>query len=120
MRWKSLIRTNLCASSYYQDNPSLRRVLDHLRDGVGVGTLRAEFSDIVNSLLFTDTYMLLADFDDYCRAHRCIERDYSDSLVWNRKSLVNIAHAGWFSADRSVAEYSDNIWNLSRLDGEIL
>lgn len=107
-------------SSYYQDNPSLRRVLDHLRDGVGVGTLRAEFSDIVNSLLFADTYMLLADFDDYCRAHRCIERDYSDSLVWNRKSLINIAHAGWFSADRSVAEYSDNIWNLSRLDGEIL
>ncbi|NLG53028.1 MAG: glycogen/starch/alpha-glucan phosphorylase, partial [Clostridiales bacterium] len=107
-------------SSYYQDNPSLRRVLDHLRDGVGVGTLRAEFSDIVNSLLFADTYMLLADFDDYCRAHRCIKRDYSDSLVWNRKSLINIAHAGWFSADRSVAEYSDNIWNLSRLDGEIL
>ncbi len=102
-------------SSYYQDNSALRRVLDHMRSGVGVGALRAGFSDVINSLLFTDTYMLLADFDDYCRAHRCIERDYSDKNLWNKKSLVNIAKAGWFSADRSIEQYSSLIWNISKL-----
>ncbi len=101
--------------SYYQNNPSIRRVLDHMRDGLGKGSLHASYGDLVQSLLLTDTYMLLADFDDYCRAQNQISTEYSDKLSWNRKSLCNIAFSGRFAADRSIKEYADRIWGINPL-----
>lgn len=100
---------------YYQNNPQLRRVLDHIRDGIGVGVLRNSYPDIVNSLLFHDQYMLLADFDSYCRAHDKIYAEYGDRLLFNKKSLINIANAGRFAADRSIGEYADNIWHIKKV-----
>ncbi len=100
---------------YYQNNASLKRVLDHIRDGIGVGVLRHSYPEIVNSLLFRDQYMLLADFDSYCRAHDKIYREYADKELFNRKSLINIAHAGRFAADRSIGEYADNIWHIKKV-----
>ncbi len=101
---------------YYHNNPQLRRVLDHIRDGIGVGVLRGSYPDIVNSLLFRDQYMLLADFDSYCRAHDKIYAEYGDTELFGRKSLMNIANAGRFAADRSVSEYADNIWHLKKVN----
>ncbi len=100
---------------YYHNNAQLRRVLDHIRDGVGVGVLRNSYQDIVNSLLFHDQYMLLADFDSYCRAHERIYSEYSDQMLFNRKSLINIANAGRFAADRSIGEYAENIWHIKKV-----
>ncbi len=101
--------------SYYQNNPAIRRVLDHMRDGLGKGSLHASYGDLVQSLLLTDTYMLLADFDDYCRAQNQISTEYSDKISWNRKSLCNIAFSGRFAADRSIKEYADRIWGINPL-----
>lgn len=98
---------------YYENNPGLRRVLDHLRDGIGIGVHRASYGDIVNNLLMRDTYMLLADFEDYCRVSDILTKDYSDKASWSRKSLINIAKAGRFAADRSVYEYANNIWGIT-------
>ncbi len=100
---------------YYHNDPKLRRVLDHIRDGIGVGVLRNSYPDIVNSLLFHDQYMLLADFASYCEAHDKIYREYGERELFNRKSLINIANAGRFAADRSITEYADNIWNLKKI-----
>lgn len=100
---------------YYHSNPSLRRVLDHIRDGIGVGVLKNAYPDIVNSLLFHDQYMLLADFDSYCRAHDKIYAEYEDKMLFNRKSLINIANAGRFAADRSIGEYAKNIWHVKKI-----
>ncbi len=100
---------------YYHNDPKLRRVLDHIRDGIGVGVLRNSYPDIVNSLLFHDQYMLLADFASYCEAHDKIYREYRDKELFNRKSLINIANAGRFAADRSITEYANNIWNLKKI-----
>ena len=93
--------------------PELRRVLDMLTSGV----LGQRFDDIVASLTTTrfgvaDAYMTLADFNDYARAQREVDAAYADRDRFNRMSLVNIAKAGIFSADRSVTEYAKNIWNL--------
>ena len=101
--------------NYYHSNPALRRILDWLRDGVGVGILRASYPEIVDSLLFTDTYMVLADFDDYCRAQRLASEQYGNGQEWNRKCLINIAGSGRFAADRSVGEYAENIWRVKTL-----
>ncbi|MBR6377588.1 MAG: glycogen/starch/alpha-glucan phosphorylase, partial [Oscillospiraceae bacterium] len=94
-------------------SPELRQVLDMLTSGV----LGQRFDDIVASLTTSrfgvaDAYMTLADFHDYARAQRDVSAVYADKDRFNRMSLVNVAKAGIFSADRSVTEYAKNIWNL--------
>ncbi len=93
--------------------PELRAVLDMLTSGV----LGQRFNDIVDSLLtnrfgVADSYMILADFEDYVRAQRDVAATYRNRGKFMDMSLVNIAKAGIFSADRSVTEYAENIWNL--------
>ncbi len=93
--------------------PELRKVLNMLTSGV----LGQRFDDIAASLTtnrfgVADAYMTLADFRDYARAQRDVAAAYQDHDRFNRMSLVNIARSGIFSADRSVQEYVDNIWNM--------
>ena len=76
-----------------------------------------KFDDIIRSLLTNskgtaDPYMNLADFHDYVRAQRDVSAIYADQRRFTNMSLVNIAKAGLFSADRAVREYARNIWNL--------
>ncbi len=96
-------------SLIYAQDWKLRRVIDQLRRGFrdGVG-----YDDLVNRLLTNDEYMLLRDFDSYCEAERRMTEAYADRSAWNRMSLINIARSGIFAADRSVAEYADNIWHV--------
>ncbi len=101
---------------YYQKDERLRRVLDNIRDGIGKGALRASFPEIVNSLLFNDQYMLLADFDSYCKVHERIYGEYANHELFAKKSLINIANSGCFSADRSIGEYAENIWHLEKIN----
>ena len=80
----------------------------------------SKFSDIFNSLAMgkngsADQYYILQDFDSYKRAQNEINTAYSDKTRWNRMSLVNIAKAGIFSADRAIAEYANNIWKIQPL-----
>jgi starch phosphorylase len=61
-----------------------------------------------------DPYLVLKDFDAYCQAHQQMERDYRYPNVWWSKALANIAAAGVFSSDRTIAEYNDQIWHLPK------
>ena len=81
------------------------------------GELGAKFDDIYRSLLtndfsVADAYMILADFDDYKKAHIAASDAYKSKYDFSRMSLVNIANAGIFSSDRAIKEYSNTIWNL--------
>ena len=90
----------------YQNNHHIKQAVDALRQGLG----GVRFDDIAQSLVTTDPYMVLADFADYAYAqHRAYEL-YHDRDAWNRMSLVNIAHAGRFAADRAIRDYADTIW----------
>ena len=72
-----------------------------------------QFRDIFNALLREDRYMALADLRSYHDAqHRAMEL-YGDQTGWNRMSLLNIAGAGRFAADRAIREYAGNIWHAS-------
>ena len=106
---------NYSPISYYQNNQSLRRILDRLREGVGVGSLRNAYPEIADSLLLTDQYMVLADFNDYCRAQEFASLAFTDTMSWSCKCLRNIAGAGRFSADRSIREYTNGIWHIKPL-----
>ena len=72
----------------------------------------AKFDEVANSLKFTDQYMAFADFDSYRKAQLAASEKYKDVLGWNKMSLMNIAGAGVFSADRAVMDYARDIWNL--------
>lgn len=77
----------------------------------------SKFSDIFNSLAMgkngsADQYYILQDFDSYKLAQSEINKAYSDRARWNKMSLVNIAKAGVFSADRAISEYAKNIWKI--------
>ena len=98
---------------YVRGDPELKAVMDLLMGGVG----GMHFDDIVRSLTTNhkgpaDPYMCLADFHDYVRAQRDVSAIYADKTRFTNMSLVNIAKAGFFSADRAVEEYADNIWYL--------
>ncbi len=103
-------------SHYYQTNPRIKRLIDTLRQGIG----GISFGEIADSLTTgrggqPDSYMVLADFDSYSAAQERVNATYLDKDTWNRMSLVNIAKAGFFAADRSVEEYAQRIWNLQKI-----
>ena len=103
------------ASSFYNDNKKLEKVINALNQGFNGQT----FSDIAQYLLtgspIADPYMCLADFGSFVEIHQKADSVYADKLLWAKKSLNNIATAGIFASDRSIREYADRIWNIKRI-----
>lgn len=97
---------------YYNKNQELRRVIESLKHGFD----GQEFKDIANYLLteygIADPYMCLADYEDYMDAYANVKKAYLNPKLWQKMAAINIAKAGIFSADRSIHEYAENIWNL--------
>lgn len=107
-----LWKKGYASSYYYNRSDLLKATVDKLQ----IGFNGRSFSDIGGYLLYSnrvsDPFMCLADFDYYADAHRRMLEVYEDRDAWNRMSLINIAKAGYFAADRSIKEYADNIWNI--------
>ena len=99
---------------FYNRDAMLRRVLDQLKKGFRDGK---SYEDLYQRLLYgvgcpADQYLLLADFGSYCAAEQRMTATYRDRAKWNRMSLINVARSGIFAADRSIAEYAENIWHV--------
>ncbi len=94
--------------NYYNNNPEIHEVVEFINRGIE-GKF---FREIADSMIHSDPYMVLADFADYRQAQRNIENAWLEKESWNRMSLNNIAGAGIFSADRSIREYAQNIWDV--------
>lgn len=92
----------------YSSNPVIKSVVDRIAAGFNGN----KFDNVVSSLKNIDPYMVLADFCSYQEAQARASALYSDAMRWQRMSLINIANAGIFSADRAVDEYAKNIWGL--------
>lgn len=93
--------------NYVNNNPVLKGVIDFLSAGVN----GKNFGDFVSGLTNSDPYMALADFADYQKAQQFSAELYKDKNRFAKMSLINIASAGIFSADRAIAEYAENIWH---------
>ena len=109
-------RNGYSSSKYYNESPRLRRIIEALI----IGFNGESFADIANYLLtdlpVADPYMCMADFAAYSSTQHEISRLYAtDKTKWNRMSLRNIAASGIFAADRAIAEYANNIWNLKSI-----
>jgi starch phosphorylase len=69
----------------------------------------------VDSLIDNDHFLVLWDFDDYYRAQGAVADKWKDQGAWWRSAILNTAHMGWFSSDRAIREYAQDIWNVPAL-----
>jgi starch phosphorylase len=97
---------------YYQNNESLQAAIELIRCGHFSSGDRELFKPIVDSLLYDDRYMLLADYQDYIDCQDRVSTLFEDKKSWTRMSILNTARMGKFSSDRSILEYSRKVWDV--------
>ena len=101
---------------FYEKNADLRQAIDWIANGHFSGGDTEIFKPIVDSLLHHDEYMICADFAAYLSCHERAMQAYADSEAWTTMSILNSARSGFFSSDRTIAEYNRDIWHASILD----
>jgi starch phosphorylase len=94
----------------FEANPMLHEVLVSLSNGEFSRGDRTLFEPLVNSLLGSDEYMLLADYQPYIDCQERVSAAYKDPEAWTRMSILNVARIGKFSSDRSIRDYCAEIW----------
>ena len=108
----------------YNNVEGLKKVIDQLGDGTYNDNHTGIFKELQNSLLYgvdgsrPDVYFLLKDFASYREAQDRLQNQFKDRREWTRKALKNIANAGKFSSDRTIAEYAKEIWNIEPVEVE--
>lgn len=110
----ALIRTDNMYNAWdkYNQNANLQRIITTFTDQTFSNDPNA-FKTIYNELMFkNDEYLLLADYDAYAHAQHNIDLRYAQKQAWARMCLVNIAQSGFFSSDRTIQQYADEIWNI--------
>jgi starch phosphorylase len=95
---------------YYENNADLKAVLDRIANGYFSHGDRDLFQPIVDTLLYGDQYMLLADYQAYIDCQEQVSQAYRDQEKWTRMSILNAARMGKFSSDRTIGEYGKEIW----------
>ena len=101
----------------FNTDQDIRKVLMQLINGFYSPNDPELFRDLYNSLLntqctqFADTYFILKDFRSYAEAQKRVMEAYKDEEGWAKSAILNIAHAGKFSSDRTIQEYVDDIWH---------
>ncbi len=110
-------RGNYCSRHYYDKNKKLKRAVDFIvsKKLRKIGKKKS-LTRLYNELLNKDWFMTFPDFDEYVAAKEKACRDYMDRQAWAKKMLVNIAKAGYFSSDRTIAQYNEDIWKLTQQD----
>lgn len=105
----------------FNNDQDVRQVLMQLINGMYSRNDPELFRPLYNSLLntketqFADTYFILKDFRSYVEAQERVEKAYRDEKGWARMAMLNVAHAGKFTSDRTIQEYVDDIWHLDRV-----
>jgi starch phosphorylase len=96
--------------SIIEGDPNLTQVLEAVRSGVFSPDEPGRYAPIVDDLYNHDYFMVAADFTDYARTQRQAGTLFRKQAHWRHMSLRNTANAGWFSSDRAIREYAENIW----------
>ncbi|QGM80168.1 glycogen/starch/alpha-glucan family phosphorylase [Otariodibacter oris] len=96
--------------SYYEQDEQLRNAIDALANGMFSDGDTQRFSALVDNLLNSDYFCVLADFASYREAQQEIAERYKDQAAWSRSAMLNTARLGTFSSDRSIRDYQTRIW----------
>jgi starch phosphorylase len=98
-----------------QQHPDLLAVLEAIGSGAFSRGESRLFQPLLRSLWEQDDYMLFADFPSYLKAQERVGRTYADTELWTRKAILNVARMGFFSSDRAIREYCEQIWKVKRV-----
>ncbi|MEL7225255.1 MAG: glycogen/starch/alpha-glucan phosphorylase, partial [Cyanobacteria bacterium J06576_12] len=110
---KALRQQGYFPHDYYQQNSELKEAIDLIASGYFSKGDRDLFKPLIDSLLWHDAYLLLADYADYMAAQSQVSVAYQDRDRWCRMSIVNSARSGRFSSDRAIRQYCDDIWHVN-------
>jgi starch phosphorylase len=97
---------------YYHGNAELKAAIDRLSSGHFSNGDRELFKPLVESLLYRDEYLLLADYASYVECQDRAARAYQDQETWTRMAILNVARCGFFSSDRAMRQYCQDIWRV--------
>ena len=102
------------ARDYYENNPAIHAAIDFITGDAMLKVGQKEnLERLKNELINKDWFMTLLDFDSYKETKERALQAYTDEKEWAKKTLVNIAKAGFFSSDRTIEEYNRDIWHLA-------
>jgi len=106
-------KADYVSRDFYESSAVIKEAVDFIisKQAMAVGQ-KENLERLYNELLNKDWFMTLLDLEDYIKVKDEAFADYADQAKWKRMSLVNIAKAGFFSSDRTIAEYNDDIWKL--------
>ena len=112
-------------SQLFNTDQDIRHVLMQLINGEYSPNDPERFRELYNALLVDggynrpDPYFILKDFRSYAEAQKRVEAAYRDEKGWARMAMINVAHAGKFTSDRTIQEYVDDIWKLDKVTVEL-
>ncbi len=112
---QELLSRGYSSRSIYESNPHLRETIDQIRSGYFSRGDTGLFRPLVDDLLGSDPFLLLADYQSYLDCQGQVSSVYSDEEGWARMSILNVARMGKFSSDRSIREYCEKIWGIRLL-----
>ncbi len=112
-------KADYVSKDYYKKSKVIKRAVDFIvsKEALKVGD-KVNLKRLYNELLNKDWFMTLLDLEDYIKVKDKAFADYEDRKSWNKKMLVNIAKAGYFSSDRTVEQYDKDIWKTKNTKSE--
>ena len=93
--------------------PALQEALHAIRSGVFSPDDPARYHGLIDDLMSNDRFLVTADFDSYLQEQSVVDGVWADQDLWWRRSVLNTARMGWFSSDRAIREYAEDVWKLT-------
>jgi starch phosphorylase len=111
-----LLQRGYNPSEFAEKNEELSAILDWLGSGYFTPDEGPDvLAPLRDNLLYHDPFLCLADFDSYCATQEKVSEAFQDKARWAKMAILNTAHMGKFSSDRTIAEYAKDIWKLKRV-----
>ena len=107
-------KADYVSKEFYEKNPAIKAAVDFItsKEVLAVGQ-KENLERLQHEIISKDWFMTLLDFNDYVEKKDQALADYADRKTWAKKMLVNIAKAGFFSSDRTIEQYNNDIWHLT-------
>ena len=106
-------KADYVSRNFYENSPVIKRCVDFIiSDEVKQYGNEENLQRLFNELIHKDWFMTLLDLESYIACKDKVIADYEDRQAFARKGLINVAKAGYFSSDRTISEYNQDIWHL--------